>query len=300
MKSPRVWALILLGFGIVLGTVLDRVPPRPAIMLGGYRVLAADFHTHSSTWSDGATTPWGLVMEAQRRGLDAIAITGHNQTLDAKVGRWFAERTGPLTVLVGEEIPTPDHHVIAVGITRTIDWRLGILDQIDEIHRQGGVAIAAHPEAAFWPGFAPAVQHLDGAEVCHPLVFLDASAQDTFASFAATGPMAAIGSSDFHGAGRMGMCRTFVFARDESEAAVLEAIRARRTVVYGLAGRVYGDPGLIRLAEADGRLADAARPGYAVGGLDRAGQVLGVLGLLLIAFTGRRGEDRSRSTTSIP
>ena len=77
-------SVALLFVGVAMGTALDRVPPREPITLGGYDVLAADFHTHSSTWSDAATTPWGLVLEAKRQGLDAIAITGHNQTLDAK------------------------------------------------------------------------------------------------------------------------------------------------------------------------------------------------------------------------
>ena len=121
-------------------------------MLGGYRVLAADFHTHSSTWSDGALTPWGMVIDARYQGLDAIAITGHRQTLDAKWGRWFSERIGGPIVLVGEELPEIPHHVIAVGIHTTVDSALPIGAQIDEIHRQGGIAIAAHPGEFFWQG----------------------------------------------------------------------------------------------------------------------------------------------------
>ena len=74
---------------------------RAPIDLGGYRVLAADFHIHSSTWSDGALTPWGLVLEAERQGLDAIAVTAHNEVADAKVSRWFSRLIGGPTVLVG-------------------------------------------------------------------------------------------------------------------------------------------------------------------------------------------------------
>ena len=140
----------------------------------------------------------------------------------------------------------------------------------------------------YWSGFAPAMQHLDGAEVCHPSIFSVDEAQDVFARFAARGPVAAIGSSDFHGFGRMGMCRTFVFASDAGTEAILDAIRARRTVVYGLQGRVYGHPELIRLAEADGRLAAAARPDRPVGRLERLGQVTGLIGLSGLVFARRR------------
>ena len=43
--------------------------------------------------------------------------------------------------------------------------------------------------------------------------------------------MTAVGSSDDHGLGRIGLCRTYLFARDDSEEGVLEALRAGRTVV---------------------------------------------------------------------
>ena len=51
-----------------------------------------------------------------------------------------------------------------------------------------------------------------------------------------------MGSSDFHGLGRLGLCRTFVFARDTSAEAIIEAIRAQRTVVYGREGKASAIP----------------------------------------------------------
>ena len=278
----------LLVAAVVLGTAIDRVPAREPIMLGGYRVVAADFHTHSSTWSDSALTPWGMVLEAQHRGLDAIAITGHRQTQDARWGRWFSEQIGGPTVLIGEELPEIRHHVIAVGITTTVDWSLDVGAQIDEIHRQGGIAIAAHPGPMFWPGFAPVMNRLDGTEICHPAIYDIAEAQSIFEDFAQKTTAAAIGSSDFHGLGHMGLCRTFVFARDVSAPAILDAIRARRTVVYGLGGKAYGDPDLIRLAAADGRLPRDARRQSSSSLLDRVSQILGLAGLICIVIVQTR------------
>ena len=228
-------SLTLLVVAIAAGTAADRPARRPALTLGGYRVLAADFHIHSSTWSDGALTPWGLVLEAKRHGLDAIAITAHNQVSDAKVGRWFAHVFGGPTILIGQEILAPGHHVIAVGIDRVVDWHQRVADQIDEVHRQGGVAIAGHPVPDYWPAFdESALARLDGAEICHPLIYELESGQRDLERFASRATVAAIGSSDFHGLGRMGDCRTYVFARDNSAEAILEALRAHRTVVYGL------------------------------------------------------------------
>ena len=272
----------LIVAAIVVGTLADRPRPREEITLGGYRVLAADFHTHSSTWSDGAVTPWGMVIDARYQGLNAIAITGHRQTLDAKWGRWLSEKIGGPIVLVGEEIPEIPHHVVAVGIHTTVDSALPISDQVDEIHRQGGIAIAAHPGKVFWPGFEPVMSRLDGTEVCHPSTFDYPDFRPELEEFNRRTGAAAIGSSDFHGPGRLGMCRTFVFVNEASAAGVLDAIRAKRTVVYGRDNQVYGDPDLVRIAEADGRLRRMAGTEYPMSVLDRLSQLLGIVGLTML------------------
>jgi hypothetical protein len=225
-------------------------------------------------------------LEAQRQGLDALAITGHNQVSDSKMGRWFARMVSGPTVLMGEEIHAPDHHVIAVGIDRTVSWRGSVATEIDDVHRQGGIAIAAHPLPEFWPAFdEAAMERLDGAEICHPIIYAREDAQRDLERFAARTPAAAIGSSDFHGLGRMGECRTYVFARDASAQAILEAVRARRTVVYGRDGKAYGDPKLVPLAASVGRLREAALADSRGGWLDRVSQVAGVLGLLALIFS---------------
>ena len=279
--TARVGFALIAG-AMIVGTVADRPRERETITLAGYRVLAADFHTHSSTWSDGSVTPFGMVLDARYQGLDAIAITGHRQTLDAKWGRWFSEKIGGPIVLVGEEIPEIPHHVIAVGIHTTVDSALPIAEQVDEIHRQGGVAIAAHPGDFFWPGFEPVMDRLDGTEVCHPATFDYPQFRPELEEFYRRVGAAAIGSSDFHGPGRLGMCRTFLFVDDVSAAGILEAIRAKRTVVYGRDEQVYGDPELITVAEADGRLRKAASTEYPVSLLDRISQVLGIAGFAIV------------------
>jgi len=66
MRSFRAASIGLIALAIAAGTLADRPRPHPPLTIGGYRVLAADFHTHSSLWSDAALTPWGLVLEAER------------------------------------------------------------------------------------------------------------------------------------------------------------------------------------------------------------------------------------------
>jgi predicted metal-dependent phosphoesterase TrpH len=289
MSLARAVSIGLLFAGTVAGTIADRPERLEPLVLGGYRVLAADFHIHSSTWSDGALTPWGLVLEAERQGLDVIAITGHNQVSDAKVGGWFAGLIGSPVVITGQEVVAPGHHVIAVGIEQVVDSRQNVGEQIQAIHQQGGVAIAAHPLPQFWPGFdAAAMARLDGAEICHPMVYGKDANQLALERFAARGHLAAIGSSDFHGLGRMGMCRTYLFAADTSRGAILDAVRARRTVVYGEKGRAYGDPSLVHLAESYPALRERAVHDPAPTTLERISRLAGLLGLAGLVLTQSR------------
>ena len=290
LSPPRLWTL-LLALAIVAGTLADRPRPNPPLTLGGYRVLAVDFHTHSSMWSDGALTPWGLVLEAKRQGLDALAITAHNETWDAKLGQRFSRLIGGPMVLVGEELVRPSHHIIAAGISETINFRQSAAATIDDIHAQGGVAIAAHPSSEYWEGFdAAAMPRLDGAEICHPSVFVQESEQRELEQFAARTPVAAIGSSDYHGLGPIGVCRTYVFASEASEQGILDGVRARRTVVYGRDGRPYGDPALVRLAEAAGGFRDREPWRSPVGWLDWASRIGALLGLAGVIFSRRQGK----------
>ena len=292
MWLPRFSAL-LLALAIVAGTLADRPHVNPPLTLGGFRVLAVDFHTHSSMWSDGLLTPWGLVLEARRQGLDAIAITAHNETWDARLGQRFSRLAGGPIVLVGEEIVRPTYHMIAVGISKTVSFRQSAATAIDEIHSQGGIAIAAHPGLEYWEGFdAPAMERLDGAEICHPGAFVYDTGQDDLERFAARAPVAAIGSSDFHGLGPMGICRTYVFAADASEQGILDGVRAHRTVVYGRDGHAYGDPALVRLAEDAGGFRDREPWRSPVGWLEWASRIGGVLGLSGVIFSRHRFQDR--------
>ena len=285
MSAPRIASIALLAVAIVTGTIADRPVVHPPLTLGGYRVLAADFHTHSASWSDGSLTPWGLVLEADHQGLDAIAITGHDQTFDSHVGHAFARLVGGPIVLVGDEVlGDRGFHIIAAGIHETVRYRRSGMTTIERIHEQGGIAIVAHPYKDFWGGYDPAIMRgLDGAEICHPNVYIDASRQQQLEAFAARAPVAAIGSSDFHGLGSMGLCRTFVFAADASERGVLDAIRSHRTVVFGPAGQVYGDPALTQYADQlRTRLPPSDSHGTSLDWASRLTAVAGFVGLLLL------------------
>ena len=217
---------------------------------------------------------------------------GHNHVWVSKVGRWFSRREGGPLVLTGEEIVSEHYHLLAIGIDSTIDWRQTAVRAIEQIHRQGGVAIAAHPLRQYWPAYdAQATQTLDGAEVLHPIAYGSVDVAAQLRQFYERAPLTAIGDSDYHGLGPMGLCRTYVFTKEKSQPGILDAIRHGRTVVYGRAGCTYGDPDLIRLAAVDGRLPQlalrtAAGATQAAGFLGLFSRIAGTLGLTAAAIAG--------------
>jgi predicted metal-dependent phosphoesterase TrpH len=222
----------LLLTALAAGTVSDVPVARPPVMRGEFHVLAVDFHVHPFPLSWSTLGPWDLALEARHQGLDAVAIAGHNHVWVGQAARWISRIVGGVTVIPAEEIHPPRGHIVALGIDRTIDWRLPAERAIDEVHRQGGVAIAAHPVKSSWRVWTPgAMQKLDAAEVLQPVTILLPDAGREMREFRERANVAAIGSSDYHGLGPVGLCRTYVLARDDSEAAILEAVRAGRTEV---------------------------------------------------------------------
>ena len=274
--------------GALLGSAVDtwRVPP--PVQAGGYFVIAADFHVHAFP-GDGALPRWELAREASRRGLHAIVISNHNQTLAPKIlpGLFSGEgREGPRlpVVIPSQEVTTPGFHLVAAGVTRTIDWRLAELHIVRDIHAQGGVVIAAHPVARFWKGSDALSAVLDGAEVAHPLTTMVASGREELTAFftrarAVNPTIAPIGSSDFHMVAPLASNRTYVFAESVSVEGVLDAVRRGRTVAEDQDGARYGDPAFTRLL--DRVQPPAPPPARRLASLSALFVLLGLVGMVI-------------------
>lgn len=251
--SPHWVAPGMLIVGLIIGTLANTRPPHAPRRVGDYWLLTGDFHVHASP-GDGALGAWALGDEAARVGLDAIAVTNHDQLFAARIARWFARSDGPL-VIVGQEITNPDYHLIAVGVERVVNAEQPAAAAIDDIHAQGGVAIAAHPGRRF-RGYDDdrAVAQLDGSEIAHTAMLTDRQLREDLAAFFERARrlnpgIAPIGSSDFHASVGLGRCRTLLLVRERTVAGVLDAIRQAKTVATDANGRLYGDAGLLRLVE---------------------------------------------------
>lgn len=109
-----------------------------------------DFHGHT-TFSDGTLTPEEVIRVAKRKGLDGVAITDHN-TIEGAVLALENNDDEDFIVIIGSEISTNRGHILGLFLTKEVKQR-SFFDVIEEIHAQGGIAVAAHPYKAplFYP-----------------------------------------------------------------------------------------------------------------------------------------------------
>ena len=245
------WAsLALCAAGLLAGALEPRPPAREPLRSGADWLLAVDFHVHGFP-GDGALPPWVLRDEAARAGLDAFVLTNHNRVSTARAARrMFGDTPGPL-VIVGQEVTGRGFHIAAAGLEERVDWTSAAA-AVGAIHAQNGVAIAAHPSAAYRTGWDDAtIALLDGVERAHPRMETPPDGSQ-FAEFdahaAALKPgIAFIGSSDYHVALTPGFCRTWVLARERSARAIVAAVREGRTAAMDMAGQLYGNADVVRL-----------------------------------------------------
>ncbi|MEN8142496.1 MAG: PHP domain-containing protein [Thermodesulfobacteriota bacterium] len=102
-----------------------------------------DLHTHS-TCSDGSLSPEGLVIEAAKAGLAAIALTDHD-TIAGIAEFLAAGKSGGLEVLGGVEVSATHEgkpvHILGYGMDITDHGLISMLDHLQEIRKTRNEAI---------------------------------------------------------------------------------------------------------------------------------------------------------------
>lgn len=106
----------------------------------------ADLHIHSN-YSDARPSVEKILEYVQNKtNLNVIAITDHDAINGAlKAQKIAKQKKYRFEVVVGEEVSTKDGHILALFIKERIEPGLVARNTIEKIHKQGGIAIAAHP-----------------------------------------------------------------------------------------------------------------------------------------------------------
>jgi len=194
-----------------------------------------DLHLHTSRHSpDSVTDPFDLLRSARRAGLDGVVLTEHDYWWpDDELAelRAFAPE---LVILSGMEVTGRGGDVLVYGITDpTVFFRgIGWVDLVREVHKQGGAAVAAHPNRWGQPFerlVAETAVELDGIEVLSNN--MDDDLREKAADLLVRYPhFAQLGNSDSHDPSTVGCCYTDFAADIRTAADLVTAIRGRKGV----------------------------------------------------------------------
>jgi len=118
--------------------------------------MKIDLHSHTvysrhAFWGrDALSTPVQMIKAARRRGLGGLAITDHQTVRGGLAGKaWARSNARSFMVIPGIEIRTVSGDILALGIDEDIPDGLSVAETVERIHDLSGLAIAAHPYAAF-------------------------------------------------------------------------------------------------------------------------------------------------------
>ena len=107
--------------------------------------MKIDLHIHEKTYSlDSQASLEDIIIEARRKGLDAITITDHDNN-DIKEYAKEVSKHENFPIFVGVEYLTQQGDIVAFGIDKVPDIKMDVQDFVDLVNSQGGVCITAHP-----------------------------------------------------------------------------------------------------------------------------------------------------------
>jgi predicted metal-dependent phosphoesterase TrpH/glycosyltransferase involved in cell wall biosynthesis len=206
-----------------------RGDPTVAKRLSSRDFVHCDLHMHTDHSPDCATPVEVLLEVARERGLDAIAITDHNEVSGALEAREVAKRMDGIEVIVAEEVKTAEQgEVIGLFIEERIPRGLSMAETIAEIRRQGGLVYVPHPfdrlhSVPDYEHLLEIVEDIDILEVFNPRVAFSAFNEEA-ERFAAKYRIVPGAGSDSHVAQGLGSVRIRL-RRFEGPEEFLQAMR---------------------------------------------------------------------------
>jgi MYXO-CTERM domain-containing protein len=212
------------------------------------RWYAGDFHVHSRQSGDAQPSIPETLDVAEEAGLDFIMLSEHNTNSGLTLYGGIQPDHPNVLIMPGVEWTTYSGHANAIGATEWVDHKTGVRgatveDAIDAFHAQGALFYPTHPSE---PNFSLCLgcmweydvdpTTLDGAEAWGGIW----DSIEFWEDLCRNGSHAvAIGGSDDHRGGQdvtpvsrpIGSPRTMVFAENLSVDAIMDGVRAGRTVV---------------------------------------------------------------------
>ncbi|MGD0765657.1 MAG: PHP domain-containing protein [Dehalococcoidia bacterium] len=104
-------------------------------------MLKADLHLHTTFSPDSTVTPAKLVARCQKRGINCLAVTEHNNM----EGSLAVQRMAPFKVVSAEEMKTTEGELIGYFLKEAIPGGLSPEETVRRIKEQGGLVCLPHP-----------------------------------------------------------------------------------------------------------------------------------------------------------
>jgi len=199
-------------------------------------VLSVELHVHSALSYDGRDPVELILEQAQAVGLDAIAITDHDE-IDASLEAVELAPEYDVVAIPGIEISSRAGHVLGLGVKEAVPPGLSYGETLAKIRDLGGLAVVPHPFQESRHGVIDRISraelaNADAIEVYNSRL-LTGRANRQAERFARTRGLPMTAGSDAHISEMVGQAITRVGADEETPDAILEAIAAGQTTVEG-------------------------------------------------------------------
>jgi len=205
--------------------------------------MKIDFHCHSYYSNDGISSPEELIKSALKKGLDGIALTDHNSSVGWKEADKAAKKLNAILIF-GEEIKIKKGkktvgEILGYFLKEEINPTGKTVEQvIEEIKRQGGIAIIAHPY--HWrKSFKELDKYknlVDGIEVFNARSQTKKGNQKSFI-FAQKNNLAMTAGSDAHHCSEVG--NAYLEADVKNLEELKDAILQKRVKIFGRQSSIF-------------------------------------------------------------
>jgi predicted metal-dependent phosphoesterase TrpH len=178
--------------------------------------IKADLHVHSYYSKDSLITPKDLVYYAKNRGLNAVAVTDHNQI----EGSLKIAKETDFLVIPGMEVSSAHGHIVALNLRELVPRGLSAEETVDHIHEAGGIAIAVHPYAWMKGSLTSHVQEakFDAIETVNANAFPFGRCRKRAQETARTLDLPCVGGTDAHYGPMIGYGYTVIDSENNVEA----------------------------------------------------------------------------------
>ena len=103
--------------------------------------LRTEFHCHTIYSKDSLTTPEKLIKTCQRKGIDRVVVTDHNNIEGAQ----RCQEIDPERVIIGEEVMTTRGELLAAYVCEEIPAGLQPMEVIERLRAQNAFISVSHP-----------------------------------------------------------------------------------------------------------------------------------------------------------